>query len=101
MSHSTPEAELVACAEALRRTGLPALDVWDVLRKAPMPMRFMEDNTATIQVVKHGHSKALRHLNRTHDVSLRWVKEVFDKSEQLTLAYIKSAFANLSKILIY
>ncbi len=57
-----------------------------------MPIKFMEDNTATIQVIKHGHSKALRHLNRTHDVSLRWVKEVFDNTKGLTIGYIRSLF---------
>ena len=63
-----------------------------------MTCRSMEDNTATIQVIKHGHSKTLRHLNRTHDVSLRWVKEVFDSHDQFTLGYIKSKYQATLKI---
>ncbi len=31
-------------------------------------------------------------LNRTHDVSLKWVKEVFDRTRKLTIDYIKSAY---------
>ena len=31
VSHSTPEAEIVAADWALRREGLPMLDLWDVL----------------------------------------------------------------------
>ena len=31
VSHSTPEAEIVAAAQALRTVGLPALDLWDTI----------------------------------------------------------------------
>ena len=74
MSHSTPEAEIVAAAAALRTIGLLALDLWDCVfggvlhQKAKM--KFLEDNTATIAIIKTGRNPQLRHLGRTHDVSV-------------------------------
>jgi len=69
VSHSTPEAEIVAAAAAIRTVGLPALDLWDVIfssiagRKATM--KFFEDNTATIAIIRSGRNigkMALRYV---------------------------------------
>ena len=74
VSHSTPEAELVAADLAVRAEGLPALTLWEVVWRSyagvepgdksnmPEKLRFREDNAAAIQILKSGKSPTLRHL---------------------------------------
>ena len=95
VSHSTPEAEIVAAAQALRTVGLPGLDLWDTIFMGTVgrkvQMYFMEDNTATIAILKTGKNPNLRHLGRTHDVSVKWLKSVLDKmAEQIAMGYIET-----------
>ncbi len=55
VSHSTPEAEIVAADLAIRTEGLPALDLWSTLLKNPdLTVHFAEDNQACIQVINTG-----------------------------------------------
>ncbi|MFM7987362.1 MAG: hypothetical protein ACKPKO_49420, partial [Candidatus Fonsibacter sp.] len=54
VSHSTPEAELVAADFGLRTDGLPSLILWQVLFPHQPPLLFHEDNQAMIRVVKTG-----------------------------------------------
>ena len=55
----------------------------------PFKVQFLEDNQAAIQVLKSGRSPALRHLDRTHRVSLAWLHDVFSKLP-IELQYIAS-----------
>jgi hypothetical protein len=90
VSTSTPEAEAVSAAEALRTCGLPALDLWDTLLGKPTKLIFEEDNTSFIRIMETGgNSVALRHMNRTHGINLCWLAEVF-KNRQVELRYCKS-----------
>ena len=89
VSTSTPEAETVAANAAVRTMGLPALDLWEAIKGSKMPMDFLEDNTAAIRILTTGKSPALRHLDRTHRVSLAWLHETF-QHQHLTLKYINS-----------
>eukprot|EP00972_Heterocapsa_arctica_P071106 10504589-Heterocapsa_arctica.AAC.1 len=52
VSHSTPEAEIVAADLALRTEGLPALQLWDNCVPMPIKLTVQEDNKATIQILK-------------------------------------------------
>ena len=52
VSHSTPEAEIVAIDHALRTVGLPALQLWDILFQRTKTLYVHEDNAACIQVMK-------------------------------------------------
>ena len=52
VSHSTPEAEIVAADLAIRTEGLPALQLWDMVLERPVKLLFQEDNQATIQILK-------------------------------------------------
>ena len=52
VSHSTPEAEIVAADLAIRTEGLPALQLWDMVLERPTKLVFQEDNQATIQILK-------------------------------------------------
>ena len=87
VSHSTPEAEIVAANLALRAEGLPALQLWDTILNRKVKIQVFEDNQATLQIMKSGKSSALRHLNRTHRVNLAWLAEVFKDNEQVDLFY--------------
>jgi hypothetical protein len=84
VSHSTPEAELVAADLAVRAEGLPALTLWETILGRPVKLVFEEDNQAAIVVLKSGFSPALRHMGRTHKVCLRWLHErVVEKDMQV------------------
>ena len=76
VSHSTPEAELVSADTALRCIGLPFMDLFDVVLNRPVELVFEEDNQTAILTMKKGQSQQMRHMNRTHRVSLRWLHEV-------------------------
>ena len=94
MSHSTPEAEIVAAAAALRIVGLPALDLWDRIFLdsvgSKVNLKFYEDSTATIAIIKSGRNPQLRHVSRTHDVSIKWLSEAFRKERQIVLEYVST-----------
>ena len=66
VSHSTPEAELVAADYGLRTFGLPALSLWRVLCPHQPPLLFHEDNQAMIRVVTTGKNPTMGYLARTH-----------------------------------
>ena len=52
VSHSAPEAEIVAAYLAIRTEGLPALQLWDMVLERPAKLVFQEDNQAIIQILK-------------------------------------------------
>ena len=66
VSHSTPEAEIVAAEHAVRTELLPGLTLWEALLARRVRAMFMEDNAAAIRVIETGRSPALRHIARTH-----------------------------------
>ena len=90
VSHSTPEAEIVAAAWALRREGIPALQLWDVILQSKKVLQFHEDNQSMIRVCETGRNPTMRHLNRTHGVCISWLKERFDE-DGYNLFYERSA----------
>ncbi len=49
VSHSTPEAEIVAADYGLRAEGLPALSMWEVLLGKKVQLQWMEDNSAALK----------------------------------------------------
>ena len=78
VSHSTPEAEIVAADMALRTVGIPAIELWSAILQRPnLVLEFREDNQAMIKVMASGHSPTMRHLSRTHRVDLKWLSECF------------------------
>ncbi|MEM1009892.1 MAG: hypothetical protein AAGJ35_12920, partial [Myxococcota bacterium] len=63
VSHSTPEAEIVAADHAVRHYALPAQVLSDaLLGKGPIVL--MEDNEATLRILRTGKSPTLRYLSR-------------------------------------
>ena len=94
VSHSTPEAEIVAADHGIRSEGIPSLDLLSLIlkrdfghggvgtrsngsTKAAEPaerlgLNVHEDNSTALHVMKIGKSPALRHVHRTHRVSISW-----------------------------
>lgn len=68
-SHSTPEADTVAAADGLRREGLPAIDLRDVIHPRPAPPVFHEDTGPLIRVCRSGRNPTMRHLWQSQSVS--------------------------------
>ena len=63
---------------ALRREGIPALDLWDVVSGKGQRVVFHEDNESMIKVCRTGKNPTMRHLLRSHGVAVAWLKEQFD-----------------------
>lgn len=89
VSHSTPEAEIVAADHAVRIEGLPALQLWEAILRRRVAIKFLEDNAAAIRILQTGKSGPLRHLGRTHKVCIAWLHEQFDNG-QFSIEYCKS-----------
>ena len=56
VSHSTPEAEIVAADHAVRSFGVPAMDLWTLILGDKMVIQFHEDNATACIVLKSGYS---------------------------------------------
>jgi len=54
VSHSTPEAKMIAADFAAQREGVPILDLWDFLCPGHGKLVFHEDNEAMIRVLRTG-----------------------------------------------
>ncbi len=89
VSHSTPEAEIVAADLSVRTIGVPSLSLWDKLFDQDVVCLFHEDNAAMIQVCKTGKNPTMRHMGRTHRVDVLWLHERF-KEPWLHLFYTES-----------
>ena len=60
------------------KEAIPTIDLWCTLLGRDVECVCLEDNQATITVVKKGFSPKLRHILRTQKVNLGSIKEVFD-----------------------
>ena len=90
-SHTTPESEIIAADHALRSFGIPALDLWSPLLNNPnIHTHFHADHETAIIAMRQGHSNTMRHLERTHGVSLRSLAEHVNKPH-CVLDYERSA----------
>ncbi len=73
VSHSTVEAELVACYHGLRSEGLPALLLWEPILGRKTSLVLYQVNQATMRIIQTGKAPTLRHIRRVHQVSMRSV----------------------------
>ena len=80
VSHSTPEAEIVATDHCVQKCILPALDLWDTLFDRQRVATVHEDNQAMVQICNTGKNPTMRHLNRTHKIDVKWLHERFQDS---------------------
>lgn len=63
--------------------GLKASDINGLVAHFPdfAQVQFMEDNQATITVCSTGSSPAMRHVNKTQNVSFKWLKQQFERNQ--------------------
>jgi hypothetical protein len=81
VSHSTPEAEIVAADHAMRAEGIPALSLLGAIFERKVHLCVMEDDEAMIKICHSGKNHTMRYLNRTHKVGVSWLMEVFQLPE--------------------
>ena len=75
VSRSTVEAEIIAADHAIRMAGLPALPLWETILGRPLVLDVFQDNQATARIMTTGRAPTLRHVGRTHQVSVAWLHE--------------------------
>ena len=75
ISTSTPEAEIVAGAHGIRRDLVPISELMDQFVGGHLELAMHEDNTRAEDSLVSGKTKAMMHLNRTHDVNLKMISE--------------------------
>ena len=78
-SSHTQEAEIASMSQHLRNHAIPVQTLMSILLCRPVDMNVHEDNSACIAAVKHGYSPSLRHLPRTHRISLGVLHDVFHR----------------------
>ena len=79
----------MSLARSLYQEGLPALQLWEMLLGRAVTLCVLEDNQATILVVRKGYSPKLRHITRTHKIDLSGLSEVF-QDDSAELEYCKT-----------
>ena len=106
VSHSIPEAEIVAADLAIRTEGLPCRQLWDMVLQRPVRLLCQEDNQASIQILRTQKNPILRHLNRTHRVNVSWLclrtskrlnLYIYCETDAMAADIFAKAFTNLVK----
>jgi hypothetical protein len=87
VSRPTTESEVVSLAHSLFLEALPMCNMFDTILGRGVELEVLEDNEATIKIVRKGYSAKLRHISRTHRVNLASGKEVFE-NPNITLNYV-------------
>jgi hypothetical protein len=77
VSHSTPEAEIVAADCAMRQEGVPTLALLSTILGREVTLSMMEDHEDMINICYSGENPTMRYLNRTRKVGISWLMEVF------------------------
>ena len=70
----------------MRSLALPALDIWEKVLGRKVELVALEDNEATLQIVKTGKNPSLRRISRVHGVSISWLHDLF-KQEGIGIKY--------------
>jgi len=90
-SRSSTESEIVSMANLVFGEGLPLHAMLETLLQRTCQLELMEDNEATIKIIKKGYSSKLRSMTRTHRVDISALKEVVDRPE-VQLYYVRTKF---------
>jgi len=69
-------------AKALFDEALPMLTLFDMLLGRSVELIFLEDNQATVKILRRGCSPKVRHILCMHNVNLCPFKEELDKAEE-------------------
>ena len=90
VSNSTPEAEFVSGHFGCRFVLIPAQDMWGTIVPGGDMAFFHEDNQAMIRVCETGKNPTMRHLGRTHGISIAWLHEILTLHGNIKLVYEQS-----------
>ena len=93
VSHSTPEAEIIAADTTLRTMGIPSLSIWETLSGSSPKLLFHDDNQGMIGVVRSGRNPTMRHLERTHGISITSLHEHFVRDNFVLMYEVTSKMA--------
>jgi hypothetical protein len=77
VSLSTPEAEIAVADYALRQKGMPTLALLSTIVGREVTLSMMDDNEAMIEMCYSGKNPTMRYLNRTREVGISWLMDVF------------------------
>jgi hypothetical protein len=89
VSRSTTEAEVISLAYSLFSEALPTMQLWCQILGRDMHLEVLEDNEATIKIIRKSGSAKLRHVSRTHKINLASVYEQF-KDPCISLQYVNT-----------
>ena len=70
----------------MARLGLPAIALWQQLGGTDPNFVFYDDNQTMIGVIRTGKNPTMRHLERTHGISIGWMHSIFQEG-YVSLAY--------------
>jgi len=83
---------VISMSTSVRQEALPIQLLFEVLLGRKLPLQVFADNTQCIAAVEKGYSKKLRHLARTHRVSIGVLHEILEDEEiAMTLDYCETA----------
>ena len=92
-ARSTTEAEVISLADSLFEHAVPHLDLWDTLCGRLVDLYILEDNQATIQVVKRGYSNKLRSTHRMFNIKVSSITDVLNRNDgQVHITYCHTEF---------
>ena len=60
--------------------GLPAIELWEAILARTPPLHLYEDNQATARIIQSGKFPKLRHVQRTHGVSVAWLCDTYRRA---------------------
>ena len=80
VSHSTPEADIVALGHVLRTIASLADALWSKMIGRAMRPTLREDNAACRIVVQTGNNPQMRHVERTHRVYVRLIHKHYTRT---------------------
>ena len=93
VARSTTEAEVVSLAVSLHTEAIPMQDLMSLVLGRRVPLVILEDNQATIKVIRKGFSAKLRSVPRMHKVSVSSIKEILEDPEHsIELQYCQTDF---------
>ena len=86
VTRSTPEAEIEAMDMTIRILTLPVLCLVEEIFPG-ITLNICGDNTSMLCVLKTGRNPSMRHLSRTHRISVAWLHEQHER-EHFNVKYV-------------
>jgi len=83
---STHRATIVLPARTLRTHAIPVISLWKTLAGRDTKIVFHDDNQGMIAIIRSGQNPTMRHLERTHGISIQWMHEIF-QNDLIYLVY--------------